>query len=133
MLTIPMIVGGIAVLLFFLVVIGVAVMIVRNAGKRRYGGRDKEPKQVTVDLPHEGCNCNQPAQNHCIPATVCSPPVASPIALEGLSCDPNDPTHVYAGDVQEWIKAMNEQKSMTRRTESLARMREALEYMESYE
>lgn len=79
------------------------------------------------------CQCLPPPRDACEAATRCAPPIATPKVIDGLSCDPHDQTHLYAGDVQHLVHALNSKKSEARRSSVLASFANDLNEIAGYE
>lgn len=99
-----------AILIVF--VIGLVIwMLIRWASNREYlTAEPQQPSRQSGCDGNCGCNCTPPRQPDCVPAVRCSAPVSQAIALDNLTCDPNDDYHVYAPQAQNLINMLAERK-----------------------
>lgn len=110
--------------------IAFAIWTFRDVGNRRYRPRENSNRDQP-STTGSGCNCQRPPQDGCIAAVDCVHPMAPPIAIRGLSCNPNDPQFVHASDIQMFVDAMNQQREQDRVADSITRFRSAFDRMDS--
>lgn len=117
-------VGGI--LLFGL---GIA-FVIRRLSAREFGEGQPAAHQPSTGCGGNcGCNCAPPPTQQCVGAVRCQPPHTVPVAIDGLSCDPNDPNHVYALHLQEVVNGMNQQAAERQREAAIERFHAATSSM----
>ena len=108
---------GVIIVLFGLF----AVFGLRDVGKRQFGEKTKSLTASVTPLK-PACQCQTADVDECVPARVCRPPTAGPVAITGVSCDPNDTHLVYVGDVQEFVDASNAIRAEERKADAAVRL-----------